>query len=243
MEMRSEVEGGYVRTRPAAGAAGGREGPAGALAWGGVLPSLAGFQHPGATPRIPVEIGAHGPGRCLQGSRTRGPPSGSPAGRSLQQVADEEEAPTPHQAPKLRRHRLQALVLEAEVHADQDAHEHDDGEKTILGKRGRFDGDELLELAWRHPATARHLAGKLCMEFLGEATPPAAVEELARDLAKHDLDIGRAMGIILRSERFFADTFCCRKTSHLSRSAARCLATACSSLPCCNCSRASTRSR
>src|SRR5205823_4358959 len=46
---------------------------------------------------------------------------------------------------------------------------------------------------------------KLCNQFFGEnAIPPAAVEALGRDLREHDLDMGWAVGVILRSRLFFA---------------------------------------
>lgn len=49
---------------------------------------------------------------------------------------------------------------------------HDDGEKTVLGVRipaggGIEDGDRVLDILSHSPATARHLAGKLSVEFLG----------------------------------------------------------------------------
>src|SRR5205085_414570 len=43
---------------------------------------------------------------------------------------------------------------------------HDDGERTILGRKGNFDGDELLRILADHPATARRLAWRLCAMFL-----------------------------------------------------------------------------
>ncbi len=85
-------------------------------------------------------------------------------------------------------------------HADEAA--HDTGDKTVLGVRGAFDGDGLLTVAGEHPATARHLARRLCEEFLGEGTPEPAIDELALQLSRSELDIGQALGTILRSRRF-----------------------------------------
>ncbi len=82
---------------------------------------------------------------------------------------------------------------------------HDDGDKTILGRRGRWTGEDLLGMLLRHPATARRLAGRLCEWFMGEgAVTPAAREALADGLRAHDLDVGWAVGVILRSRAFFA---------------------------------------
>jgi uncharacterized protein (DUF1800 family) len=82
---------------------------------------------------------------------------------------------------------------------------HDDGEKTFLGRRGRWKGDDLLGMLLAHPATARRLAWRLCDQFMGEgAVAPAARNALANGLRTRDLDIGWAVGVVLRSRAFFA---------------------------------------
>ncbi|MBX3111413.1 MAG: DUF1800 domain-containing protein [Fimbriimonadaceae bacterium] len=50
---------------------------------------------------------------------------------------------------------------------------HDNGEKVVLGHRipaggGESDGDRVVEIVTRHPATARFIAQKLCRFFLGD---------------------------------------------------------------------------
>ena len=95
---------------------------------------------------------------------------------------------------------------------------HDDGEKQILGRRGRFRGDDFVALLLEQPATSVRLARRLCELFMGE--PPAdgwsskseeggkqaaAVADLAAGLRAHQLDVGRAVERILRSQAFFAD--------------------------------------
>jgi uncharacterized protein (DUF1800 family) len=83
---------------------------------------------------------------------------------------------------------------------------HDAGAKTILGKTGKWGGADLVRILLDHPATAERLAGKLCRLFFGEgALPPGAVSALARGLRERDLDIGWAVGVVLRSRLFFAD--------------------------------------
>ena len=68
---------------------------------------------------------------------------------------------------------------------------HDDGEKTILGKNGRWKGDDLVHLLLDHPATADRLATKLCALFLSERViDRAAIAALAESLRQRDLDIG-----------------------------------------------------
>ena len=63
-------------------------------------------------------------------------------------------------------------------------HMHDFGSKIVLGvsyapKRGEEEGVELLKRLAAHPATARHLATKLCARFVDEAPPPRCIEQLS----------------------------------------------------------------
>ena len=83
---------------------------------------------------------------------------------------------------------------------------HDDGEKTLLGKTGKWTGTDLVNHLLKQPATAERLAAKLVKVFFGEkACPPDAMKELASDLREHDLDIAWAVETVLRSRLFFAD--------------------------------------
>ena len=63
--------------------------------------------------------------------------------------------------------------------------DHDDGEKTILGRRGRWRGDDLLRMLLEQPATPERLAIRLCGEFFGEvaATDRSAHDKAVRELA------------------------------------------------------------
>jgi hypothetical protein len=84
--------------------------------------------------------------------------------------------------------------------------QHDEGEKTILGRRGRWRTGDLVRILLDDPSTAERLATRLCELFLGEGVIDAAgVRALATGLREHDLDIGRAVETVLRSEIFFAD--------------------------------------
>jgi uncharacterized protein (DUF1800 family) len=90
---------------------------------------------------------------------------------------------------------------------DEVAARHDAGEKTILGRTGKWNGSDLVGILLQHPATSRRIAMKLCRQFFGEGVVGAsAIEALAADLREHKNDVGRAIGTVLRSEIFFADT-------------------------------------
>ena len=83
---------------------------------------------------------------------------------------------------------------------------HDDGELTILGKTGPFDGDQLLEMLLNHSATSKRIAWRICKTFMGEGVVgEAALNELADGLAENNLDIGWGLETVLRSELFFTE--------------------------------------
>jgi uncharacterized protein (DUF1800 family) len=82
---------------------------------------------------------------------------------------------------------------------------HDDGEKTVLGRVGRWSGEDLLGLLREHPATSERLARRLCGLFFGErAIGDDAISDLAAGLRTRNLDVGWAVARILQSDAFFA---------------------------------------
>ena len=56
----------------------------------------------------------------------------------------------------------------AEGKYHEDPAQHDDGEKTILGRKGHWKGTDLVKMLLEHPATAQRLAVRLCEQFMGE---------------------------------------------------------------------------
>jgi RNA polymerase sigma factor (sigma-70 family) len=86
------------------------------------------------------------------------------------------------------------------------APDHDDGEKTLLGHQGRWNGDDVVKILLDHPATARRLAWRLCDWLMGEQfVGAAALDALADGLVRHNLDVGWAVATVLRSRAFFTD--------------------------------------
>ncbi len=86
------------------------------------------------------------------------------------------------------------------------AERHDAGEKTILGKKGPWNGANLIDLLLEQPATAERIAGKLCRQFFGDNGVSAeAVRQLADGLRQHDLNIAWAVEQVLTSQAFFAE--------------------------------------
>ena len=96
-----------------------------------------------------------------------------------------------------------------------DPEDHDDGEKVFLGQRGRFNGDDIINIIARQPATARFIARHLYDFFVADevqvpawqSTPPrdpAAVNVLADAYLQSNYDI-RSMLRVLFNSGFFKD--------------------------------------
>jgi uncharacterized protein (DUF1800 family) len=86
---------------------------------------------------------------------------------------------------------------------------HDRGEKTVLGKklaagRGEADGEEVLDLLARHPATAKFLATKLVERFVSDQPDPDFVNELAAVFQKTDGDLRAVTRALFTSPRFYS---------------------------------------
>ncbi len=83
---------------------------------------------------------------------------------------------------------------------------HDHGEKNVLGQYGNIGGDDLLSTLINHPATARHIAWRICHTFMGEGVvDEQAISQLADGLRSHGLNIGWGVATVLRSKLFFSN--------------------------------------
>ena len=81
---------------------------------------------------------------------------------------------------------------------------HDDGEKTMLGRTGNFDGDEALDILLAQPQTAELIVSKLWREFVSPSPDPAEVKRIARIFRDSRYDIRAALGALLVSDAFYA---------------------------------------
>jgi len=107
---------------------------------------------------------------------------------------------------------------------------HDGGDKLVLGRPvragGQRDGDEVLELLTRHPATARFVAGKLVRRFVADDPPPALVERVAAAYHASGGDIRTMLRVIFAAPEFLAPATAdakIKKPSEFVASAARAL--------------------
>lgn len=84
---------------------------------------------------------------------------------------------------------------------------HDDGEKTVLGRKissggGFKDGLTVLDILAHHPSTAKFIATKLVRYFVSDTPPPALVDRVAAAFTKSDGDIRETLKAIFLSNEF-----------------------------------------
>src|SRR5207248_3480867 len=60
--------------------------------------------------------------------------------------------------------------------------QHDDGEKTFLGKTGRFDGVDVIDIIMKQPVTADFIAGKIYRFFVRQELDAALQKQLGSTL-------------------------------------------------------------
>jgi uncharacterized protein (DUF1800 family) len=86
---------------------------------------------------------------------------------------------------------------------------HDAGEKIVLGHRikaggGESDGEQVLDILAKSPATAKFIATKLARRFVADTPPPALVDRAAARFLETGGDIREVVRLILTSKEFFA---------------------------------------
>jgi uncharacterized protein (DUF1800 family) len=79
---------------------------------------------------------------------------------------------------------------------------HDDGQKTFLGKSGRFGGDDILTILLAHPRSAEMIVEKLWREFVSLKPDPAEVSRLAAAFRQGGYEIKPLMRALLLSAAF-----------------------------------------
>ena len=91
--------------------------------------------------------------------------------------------------------------------------DHDEGEKTFLGETGRFNGQDIVRIIARQPATARFIARHVYDFFVADEVPvpqwaytppvdPDAIEIMANAYLDSDHDIRSMMRVTFNSDFF-----------------------------------------
>lgn len=80
---------------------------------------------------------------------------------------------------------------------------HDTGEKTVLGKTGNFDGDDVLDIILNNRQTARFITRKIYAFFVNDKVDDALVTKLADQFYNSKYDIAGLMKNIFTSDWFY----------------------------------------
>ena len=83
--------------------------------------------------------------------------------------------------------------------------QHDDGVKEILGRKGRFDADDFVDILLEQPACSRWLAGKLLGYFEGRAPDETRLAEYAGVLKAGKFEIAPLLKKLFDDPRFYRD--------------------------------------
>lgn len=86
---------------------------------------------------------------------------------------------------------------------------HDAGAKVILGQKfpaghGQDEGERVLDVLARSPATARFITTKLARHFVSDDPPKGLVDRCARTFSKTDGDIRETLRCVVTSPEFFS---------------------------------------
>jgi uncharacterized protein (DUF1800 family) len=95
--------------------------------------------------------------------------------------------------------------------------DHDDGEKTFLGHKGNFNGDDIIDIIVRQPATSRFIARHLYNFFVAdeEQVPawqhnppkdPAAINIIGDVFMTSGYDMRRTLRVLFNSDFFKAES-------------------------------------
>ena len=86
---------------------------------------------------------------------------------------------------------------------------HEPGDKTVLGRRikanGEKEGREVLHLLARNPSTAKFICSKLATRFVSDNPPPALVNRMTQTFLKKDGDIREVLQTMFKSPEFWAE--------------------------------------
>ena len=112
-------------------------------------------------------------------------------------------------APKLPRFPMGRFDWEFEYRNE----DHDDTEKTFLGRTGRLNGEDIINIVCEHPATARFICRHLYNFFVADepqvpawsVTPPrdpAAIDTLAQTFTDSKYDMRPVLRVLFTSDFF-----------------------------------------
>ncbi|MCX6208889.1 MAG: DUF1800 domain-containing protein [Bacteroidetes bacterium] len=80
---------------------------------------------------------------------------------------------------------------------------HDDGSKTVLGKTGSFNGDDVLNILLEQKQTAKYITQKIYKYFVNDVVDKDKVDWLSKRFYNSDYNIAELMKDIFSSDWFY----------------------------------------
>jgi hypothetical protein len=82
--------------------------------------------------------------------------------------------------------------------------QHDDGEKIFLGKTGRFDGVDVIDIIMQQPVTAEYISGKIYRFFVRQDLSPELQKQLGAVLRENHYEMAPLLEKIFLSRDFYS---------------------------------------
>jgi uncharacterized protein (DUF1800 family) len=83
--------------------------------------------------------------------------------------------------------------------------QHDNGNKTFLGKTGNFNGDDIIDILLEQKHTAKFISQKLYRYFVNDTPDAEKIELLANNFYQSNYDIKKLLNDIYTSDWFYDD--------------------------------------
>lgn len=83
--------------------------------------------------------------------------------------------------------------------------QHDDGQKTFLGRTGAWDGTEVIDLIFEQPATTRFLPRRLWEFFAYLGPEDSLLEDLAALFRRSNWEVKAVLRAIFQSKAFYSE--------------------------------------
>ena len=86
-----------------------------------------------------------------------------------------------------------------------DKSDHDNTEKTFLGEKGNFNGNDIVNMVATHPSTAKFICKRLYLYFVSETEDWDEINKLSEVFLKNNGEIKKVLEAMFKSEHFKSD--------------------------------------
>ena len=83
-----------------------------------------------------------------------------------------------------------------------DKSDHDNTEKTFLGEKGNFNGNDIVNMVAKHPSTAKFICKRLYLYFVSETEDWDEINKLSEVFLKNNGEIKKVLEAMFKSEHF-----------------------------------------